>query len=131
MLAASRVGKSSEGNIWVLSSTCQINRDSHLVVEEDRKVHWISDLYKLQRDGMDPVWTNLAKPMHECSISLPLSSDGIKNLVGAMRNAFGSNWLSSIFVLGKVYTLVVIVSVEEQNIPFYHTNKFCFIFVLY
>jgi hypothetical protein len=100
VIAASRVGKVENEDVWILSAQCQINEDGQLVKPEDRKIEWISHLYKPKRGGQDPVWSDIAKPAHECCIALPLSGDGLKHLVCAIRNAFGGNWRSAVFLLG-------------------------------
>ena len=101
VLAASRVGKAVEKDIWILSEACQINEDGELIPQEEQEIMWISHLYKPKRGGNDPVWYDIAKPDHQCKINLPLSRSGLCNLVQAMRNAFGGNWLSSMFLLGE------------------------------
>jgi hypothetical protein len=79
-----------------LSEACQIqiNEDGELIAQEEQEIMWISHLYKPKRGGNDPVWYDIAKPDHQCKINLC-------NLVQAMRNAFGGNWLSSMFLLGE------------------------------
>ena len=76
IIAANRVGKFEGKNVWVLSASCQLNEDGQLIQQEDRETDWISHLYKPKRIGQDPVWCDIAKPVHECAISLPLSGDG-------------------------------------------------------
>lgn len=102
VLAASRVGKAEEKDIWILSEAVQIDEDGILIPKEEQEILWISHLYKRKRGGFHPVWHDIAKPGHQCKINLPLSSNGICHLVHTMRNAFGGNWLSSIFLLGEL-----------------------------
>jgi hypothetical protein len=103
VVAADRVGKAEGKGIWVLSEDCQINENGELISPEDHEIRWISHLYKQKRGGNDPIWCDIAKPEHQCNIRLPLGSDGIRNLIAAMKNAFGGNWFSAVFVLGKYF----------------------------
>ena len=103
VLAAGRVGKAIEEDIWILSENCQINEDGELIPKEEQKILWISNICKPKRGGNDPVWCDIAKPVHQCNIDLPLSSNGLFNLVEAMKKAFGDNWFSSIFLLGELH----------------------------
>lgn len=116
--AASRVGKIEGQNVWVLSQNCQINHRGDLIAEENQTVKWISNLYKAKRNSQDPVWVDIAKPDHECAIKMPLSSEGLKTLVAAIKNAFGGNWLSSIFLLGNIVIKL------HNNYNSVCTNKF-------
>ena len=119
VLAAERVGKAMEADIWVLSEDCQIDADGNLIPKEQQSILWISNLCKPKRGGNDPIWCDIAKPNHQCKIKLPLSSSGLCNLVEAMRNAFGANWFSSIFLLGELHKLIYTVYSNFLNMLYF------------
>ncbi len=92
--------RQKEKDIWVLSEEGQINDDGELISIEEHEIKWISHLYKKKHGGNDPVWCDIAKPEHECKITMPLRCEGLQNLVAAMRNLLGGNCLSAMFLLG-------------------------------
>jgi hypothetical protein len=97
VMAASRVGKVEGIGIWVLSQHVQIDEDGQLIDQENSNIKWISHLYKPKRGCHDPVWSDIAKPEHQCNIQLPLSSNGLRNIVLALKNAldYQDSWLST------------------------------------